>query len=260
MTLPDPTVGSGVYAIVCLVTGKRYIGSSRDIRTRARKHRGALRRGTHHSAHLQAAWNLYGEQQFVLEVIERCAPEHLLNREQCHLDTVKAYQPENGFNSATTTVNAGKTFASSDTAVANLRQYLAEHREERIIAAINRQGRSFRIQSPTGEIIEATGVRAFARKHGLSYNHLKNVLDGRIRWIDGWKLPETPGRPTSLRDSSGNVHVIVYSCLVPFCRENGLSPACIRRVNAGQQPTHRGWSRAEWPVQPNDLCALQIHS
>jgi len=78
---------SGIYAIVNLSNGKRYIGSSWNIRYRWSKHLHLLRRGKHHSRHLQNAWNVYGESQFDVVVLEVCDESALVQREQYYLDT-----------------------------------------------------------------------------------------------------------------------------------------------------------------------------
>lgn len=84
--LPD-VESSGIYQIRNLVNGKRYIGSAKCFRVRWNSHRANLRRGAHHSRHLQSSWNRHGEDSFVFEIVELCAPDSLLEREQCWLDT-----------------------------------------------------------------------------------------------------------------------------------------------------------------------------
>lgn len=76
----------GVYAIVNRLNGKRYIGSAVDIPARWRVHVFHLRKGDHHSKHLQAAWNLYGREGFDFVVLERCDIENLIATEQKYLD------------------------------------------------------------------------------------------------------------------------------------------------------------------------------
>lgn len=51
----------GVYQIVCIPTGRFYVGSSDDIPKRKRRHLRDLRRGKHHNAFLQRVYNKYGE-------------------------------------------------------------------------------------------------------------------------------------------------------------------------------------------------------
>lgn len=59
-----------IYKIRNVVNQKFYVGSTINMKERARTHRNRLRRGKHHATHLQAAWNKYGEECFVFEVVE----------------------------------------------------------------------------------------------------------------------------------------------------------------------------------------------
>lgn len=59
-----------VYKIRNVVNQKFYVGSTTNMYERTRNHRKRLRRGRHHSPYLQAAWNKYGEECFVFEVVE----------------------------------------------------------------------------------------------------------------------------------------------------------------------------------------------
>lgn len=78
---------SGIYRILNMENGKFYIGSAVDVASRWSGHRNRLRRGRHHSQHLQNAWNKYGEESFDFSVIEvvSCRDE-LIAAEQRHID------------------------------------------------------------------------------------------------------------------------------------------------------------------------------
>jgi len=60
---------SGVYQIVNLVNGHRYVGRSKNIEHRFYSHRFYLRHNKHHCIYLQRAWNKYGELSFRFEII-----------------------------------------------------------------------------------------------------------------------------------------------------------------------------------------------
>lgn len=62
--------GQFIYKIINTINNKFYVGSTTNTKERFRTHRSRLRRGKHHSQHLQAAWNKYGEQAFVFHVIQ----------------------------------------------------------------------------------------------------------------------------------------------------------------------------------------------
>lgn len=60
----------GVYEIYCIKSGKRYIGSSKDINARWKSHISALRKGNHHNYRLQKAFISYAESDFIFTVLE----------------------------------------------------------------------------------------------------------------------------------------------------------------------------------------------
>ena len=82
---------SGVYEILNTTNGKRYVGSATKLLKRKRRHWADLRGNCHHSRHLQRAWNKYGEDAFIFEVIEHWEPEFLVSFEQWWINML---QPE----------------------------------------------------------------------------------------------------------------------------------------------------------------------
>lgn len=79
----------GIYMIVNLINGNRYIGSSKNIQQRLQTHRGELRQKHHCNYHLQNAWNKYGEKNFDYSVLEFCEENIRISREQYYVDTLK---------------------------------------------------------------------------------------------------------------------------------------------------------------------------
>jgi group I intron endonuclease len=66
-----------IYRITNMANGKFYIGSAESFARREWQHKYALRRNEHKNPRLQAAWNKYGEEMFVFEVIEEIAPDRI---------------------------------------------------------------------------------------------------------------------------------------------------------------------------------------
>lgn len=82
---------TGVYQIRNTVNGKIYVGSvagKYGFCGRWSKHRNDLLKQHHHSVHLQRAWNKYGVDTFVFEILEECVPENCIEREQHYMDTL----------------------------------------------------------------------------------------------------------------------------------------------------------------------------
>lgn len=77
---------AGVYRIQNSVSGKFYIGSSKNIRTRILQHKATLKRGKHQNQHLQNSWTKYGESAFAFTTVLICAPEQVRFYEQLLLD------------------------------------------------------------------------------------------------------------------------------------------------------------------------------
>ena len=79
---------AGIYQLRNLVNGKVYIGSSIDLKRRKVDHFKMLRGNKHYNPKLQNAYNKYGEENIVFEIIEYVSSENLLKREQYYIDTL----------------------------------------------------------------------------------------------------------------------------------------------------------------------------
>lgn len=81
---------SGIYLVTCLTNGRRYVGSSKKIEYRWKKHREQLRAKNHCNPRWQNSWNKYGEDKFVLSVLETVDNESdLRDREQYWMDFLR---------------------------------------------------------------------------------------------------------------------------------------------------------------------------
>ena len=83
----------GVYKLRCQATGKIYIGASKDIARRYRDHGAAS-----DTSRIAKAIRAAGKINFALELLERCAPAALIEREQHWINELRATDPEIGFN------------------------------------------------------------------------------------------------------------------------------------------------------------------
>lgn len=85
----DNPVLKGVYSIVCEYNGKGYIGSSKNIQDRWKRHLRQLKRGNHVNPHLQSTFNKYGESSFkfsIVELLPEASPKEIREVEQIYLD------------------------------------------------------------------------------------------------------------------------------------------------------------------------------
>ncbi len=84
-------MASGIYEIVNVHNGRRYVGSAMSIDKRWKEHRRGLGTGRHHSRFLQRCWDKYGPDSFRFSVLLICSRANLLMYEQAAID---ALQPE----------------------------------------------------------------------------------------------------------------------------------------------------------------------
>jgi group I intron endonuclease len=78
----------GIYQIRNLITNDLYIGQSNHLHVRETSHFWELKRGTHHSIHLQNAFNKYGKENFVFEILLICESFELTYYEQKLVNTL----------------------------------------------------------------------------------------------------------------------------------------------------------------------------
>jgi group I intron endonuclease len=79
-----------IYEIECIVSGRKYVGASKEFKTRRGAHRNSLRKGIHHSPLLQKEWSEFGENSFLFREIETgLSREDAMNRELLHINSGK---------------------------------------------------------------------------------------------------------------------------------------------------------------------------
>lgn len=86
----------GIYIIKNIVNNKCYIGQSQNIETRIREHKYLLRNNKYGNLKIQNAWNKYGEDNFVFEVIEECSIDELDEKEIFYIQEYDSHA--NGYN------------------------------------------------------------------------------------------------------------------------------------------------------------------
>lgn len=80
---------SCIYKITNIINGKFYIGSTIHYNIRINCHFSSLRKKRHNNEYLQNAFNKYGEENFISEILEICEPSRLREIEQLYLDKFK---------------------------------------------------------------------------------------------------------------------------------------------------------------------------
>lgn len=110
---------SGIYKITCLGNNKIYIGSASSTKAKSKSKKGffcrwshhlrQLKQNKHHNKPMQNAYNKYGEENFVFEILEFCEPHLCIKREQYYLDLLQPFG-EKGFNICKNSLVNNKNF------------------------------------------------------------------------------------------------------------------------------------------------------
>lgn len=228
----------GIYVITCLANDKIYIGSAVNIKRRWQWHKHALKRGEHHSKHLQRAYAKYGKVSFTFSVLELCTPEQRIEREQYWIDELKPYVRSIGFNLANSAKGgAGHNLTASHRAnISTSLKGTVRSPETRAKIGNAHRGRKHSEQSKANMSIAHKGKTQSAE-----------YVEKRIAPLRGRKLPselverraDHHRKPYVLTTPDGQ-ELQVFG-LYRFCRENGLQGALMSKVARGERKHHKGW-------------------
>lgn len=275
-----PPRASGVYQIRCIPTGKIYIGSAVDLLARWGQHRRSLRRGTHRNAHLQNAWDKYGEAGFEFLILELVDASGLVQAEQAWLDRTQCADRNIGFNIFDTAGSPGNAFVrlwegfidpdGNEVTIANLHQFCRQrgldHPSMYRLATGKSKLKSHRgwthrnsprkreyvntydgFVSPDGVLAGSiTNLAAFCRERGLDKAHMVAVARGRLYSHRGWTYSNARqhlGLPKVFNGFiSPEGQRVVITNLKAFCEEQDLDTIHMRQVKSGKRKSHKGWT------------------
>ena len=205
---------SGIYKITNTRNGKIYVGSSKNLKERIWGHKCMLRKNNHHSKYLQNSYNLYGEEMFLFEIIEKCTKDNLLIREQYWMDFYNSYNRENGYNSRPKAQNNLGLKHSEETkkkiSLSKTGTKLSKKHKEKISKKLrgknkgsmngmfgksiseksrNHFEKSYEIMYPNGKKEIVKGLSRYCRKNNLSYHKVYKLLKNYGSMYSlGWRL------------------------------------------------------------------------
>jgi group I intron endonuclease len=272
---------SGIYQILCVPTGKIYIGSAVDLRARWSKHCDGLRRGKHRNVYLKSAWDKYGAECFEFTVLELVDRSNLLITEQRWIDATRCTNREVGFNIYPIAGSPGAIHAriwegfidpdGNTVTITNLFDYCRHHdlnfTAMRSLATGKSKLKSYKgwthrnsvrkreyVKTYVGFIAPdgsrpgpITNLTAFSRDHGLDNTHMVALAHGRLISHRGWTYDI--GRQRLKRAYTGFVNPegqsVIITNLAAFCREHGLHPVRMHNVKSGVRKSHKGWTWRE---------------
>jgi group I intron endonuclease len=216
-----PPRSSGVYQILCIPTGKIYIGSTVDLRARWSSHRRSLRQGNHQNAYLQQAWDKYGEANFVFSVLEFVKKSSLLSAEQAWIDKTGCADRNIGFNIFEVAGSPGDMFAQV---------------WEGFI-------------DPEGNEVTITNLHEFCRQRGLDFPSMHRLAKGKskLKSYKGWTHRNSVRQRVYVKTYNGFIApdgqpAGSITNLAAFCREHGLDNTHMVALIRGRICSHHGWT------------------
>lgn len=91
---------SGIYCFENIINNKKYIGQSQNVLERVKNHLRKLKIGKDSCRVFQNAWNKYGEDGFIVYIVEMCDLEILDDREIYWIKLLNSHVSNNGYNTS----------------------------------------------------------------------------------------------------------------------------------------------------------------
>ena len=209
-------MNSGLYKIINKHNGKFYIGQAIDFDTRKANHFSQLGLNKHDNNKLQNAYNKYGKENFIFEIIELIEPikEALLIREQYYLD-----------------LHFGKNYCYNLSPTANTTLGYKHTKESKQKIKIKRQEQKFSPEQrkAISKRISGSGNPMHNKKHSFaSKEKMRLGCQNKMRIFE-------------LISPDGQIHK--YQNLRKFCLDYKLDRRSIMRVLDGSAIQHKGWMR-----------------
>ena len=229
---------SGIYQILNLVNGKRYIGSSSNITKRFCAHKNSTEIGKHGNTHLMNSFKKYGLNNFEFSVIEECEKRVLFEREQYWIDL---YGIENLYNK--------RKFANTNVGV----KWTEERKAKWKSRVISQETRDKISKNSPGN----KNPRTQKQKDAIS-----KALKGKPSWNKGTKgvmksnqttfkkgiIPWNKDNPNAFRGPSKKFELVspdmvlyIGNGICFFEKELGMSNGSLASVNTGNKQQHKGW-------------------
>lgn len=178
---------TGIYKLVCLPTGKVYVGQSQSLRLRKKSHFAGLRKGKATNRYLENAFRKYpSEDQWHFEILETCTPDLFALREDYWIRFYKSNNRRYGFNIREAAIS-NRGIVRSKTArkkhSKSIREYFKGSGEARLLT----------YNGETKFVIE------WAKQFDI---HIDTLL-GRLR--RGWPVEKALTSPTKVMTSNGEI-------------------------------------------------------
>ena len=234
----------GVYAIINNINNKIYIGSSFDIKSRFKNHKGALQRNIHCNSYLQRAWNKYGSTNFTFKILEKCSVEKQIETEQKYIDIYKITHKL--YNIAPI---AGTTLGTTRTD--EVKQKMSDNKKGRRFRPVD-----YRPSEETKEKIRQanTGYRhAESSKELNRQAHLGNIMPEEAkRKIAEFQRTQTRSEETRYKMSQAKLGTVVSEETREKLRQANLGKTMSQANREALSKANKGVARTKGRIQTEE--------
>ena len=194
---------SGIYVIRNISNNKAYIGSAVDLHKRKILHYCELRGNKHHNRHLQSAYNKYGEDNFVFEVLTYIDnKEELITIETKYIQLFEVCNPDIGYNichngRSSLGIKRSEESKQKMRDAQKGRKISEEHKKKlseshigKIVSNETREKKSIpvvKLDKETRELIsEYFGSSEASRQTGINRSNILSVCRGKYKTAGGY--------------------------------------------------------------------------
>ena len=231
-------MNSGIYILYNIFTGRRYVGSSRNLKHRRTCHFSGMKNGTHENYKIRNECSTYGVDSFRWEILERCEIGCLVEREQWWMDSLK---PE---------LNIILTADNHNCTETERRKEARKRQAEKITG---------RKQSQEEKDKRAKSIKEFWAKpenvgKKIVSQEQRRVLSEKNTGANNpnWGKPRSEESKQKSSQSNSKVRHIFHSpdgklveIINPYknsVKLTGLSYSVIRKMYTGRQESSKGWT------------------
>lgn len=190
----------GIYKITNTVNNHIYIGLSRNLKKRIYLHKWHLRNNVHENDHLQKAWNKYGEDAFLFEIIEECEEEKINERELYWINYYGGFTNPNLYNIR----DGGDSLKHSEETIEKIRisnlgnpcYWKGKHLPQEVVDKISASNKGRKLTPEQAKKASAVLKKYWKNKPGywkgktMSEEHRRKLSEshlGQVSWCKGKK-------------------------------------------------------------------------
>lgn len=195
--LNDNKEKAGIYRWVNLLTGKTYIGSSRNLSARLKQYFNINyleSETTKNNSNIYRSLIKNGYSNFKIEILEHCTLENLIDREQYYLDKL---EPEYNILKKAGSLSGFKHSEATKELMSlnRLNHSVSEETRERIAKALAKGNSTIVKNIKTNEIISFLSLRKAAEYLGIHHSYLAKLVSSNKFYLGKdflvYKLPTT---------------------------------------------------------------------